>query len=417
MSGLLMAGAMGMMLMQAVPAPAGLTLDQAIAEALRAEPGVQAARAEADAVRGERSQTALRPNPETMFEQREQAGGSDRQTTIGVELPLDLFRRDPRIAAADASVSRAAAMAHDRERLLAALVRERYGDLLTAIRRLEVLDAGVAAARKTQQLLGNRVSEGAAPPLERDQALVELRRLEGERALAAGRVGTAKAGLNVVLGRSPSTPLTLADSLERLATTDVGPAVAAPQRADVQAAAADLDAAKAGTQLAGQSSKPELRLFGSYMRMDAMFPQSGFSPSGAIEPIHGIFHNVAAGVRVTLPVFDRGQGSAAAASARERAAAAVLAERRLAVDAEVSAAASRLDAARAALAIYADGTRTLAGRNLDVMRETYTLGRATLLDVLAEQRRYLEFEAAYTTALAEAFAAATDVLRAKGALQ
>jgi cobalt-zinc-cadmium efflux system outer membrane protein len=158
-------------------------------------------------------------------------------------------------------------------------------------------------------------------------------------------------------------------------------------------------------------------LFGSYMRMDAMFPQLGFSPSGGVEPIHGVFQNVAAGVRVTLPIFDRGQGTLAAARARELAATQVLAERRLAADGEQAAAAARLEAAQSALGAYADDTRALARRNLDVVRETYTLGRATLLDVLSEQRRYLDFEAAYTATLAEAFAAATDVERAKGARQ
>jgi cobalt-zinc-cadmium efflux system outer membrane protein len=153
------------------------------------------------------------------------------------------------------------------------------------------------------------------------------------------------------------------------------------------------------------------------MRMDAGFPQSGISPAGGLEPIHGIFHNVAAGVKVSLPLFDRGQGTFVAAKARETAAAHELSARRLGAAGEVDAATARLAAARAALALYADDTRSLAKRNLEVVRETYTLGRATLLDVLSEQRRYLDFEVAYTAALGEAFAAAADLDRAKGAVQ
>jgi outer membrane protein TolC len=182
----------------------------------------------------------------------------------------------------------------------------------------------------------------------------------------------------------------------------------------VQAAAADLSMARANVRLAQQGGKPELTAFAGYMRMDAGFPQSGVGPGGGLEPIHGIFHNITAGVKVSLPIFDRGQGTTAAAKAREAAAAQALAGRRLAAAGEVDAAAARLSAARDALSVYSESTRSLARRNLDVVHETYSLGRLTLLDVLTEQRRYLEFEGAYTSALAEAFAASTDLLRAKG---
>jgi outer membrane protein TolC len=64
----------------------------------------------------------------------------------------------------------------------------------------------------------------------------------------------------------------------------------------------------------------------------------------------------------------------------------------------------------------ADGV-ILARRNLDVVRQTYELGRGTLSDVLAEQRRYLEFETEYTSALREAFEARTSLEFARGELQ
>lgn len=396
----------------------GLTMQQAIAEALHAEPGLQATRSAVEAARGERRQAALRPNPEVSFEEREQAGGSDRQTTVDVELPLDLFRRGPRIDTAERMIARAGATVRDRERLIAAAVRDRYGEALVASRRLVVMDGVVGAAKQTYDLLAGRVAEGAAAPLDRDLARVELRRLEGERALQSGRVAVALSALKVLLGRPPSSPLALADSLERLVVDRVGDAASdQADRADVQAAAAELGIARAQTAAALQERKPMLSLFGSYMRMDAGFPQSGFAPAGGLEPIHAIFHNVAAGVKVSIPLFDRGQGAIAAAKAREAAAAQELAARQLGAAGEVDAAAARLAAARAALGFYADDTRSLARRNLDVVRETYTLGRATLLDVLAEQRRYLDFEVAYTAALGEAFAAAADFDRAKGAVQ
>jgi cobalt-zinc-cadmium efflux system outer membrane protein len=414
MTGLLNALVLGL-LAQSPAAPPALTLDHAIAEALRAEPGLAAARAERDAARADTRQAALRPNPELSFEQREQTGGPDRQTAIGVELPLELFRRDPRIDAAAAGATRADAALLDRERLLVAEVRARYGTALEAARRLEVMDAVTAAARRTYELLVNRAAEGASPPLDRDVALVEWRRLEGERALASGRASMTLTALKVALGRPPSSPLTLGDSLEGLVSGAPAEAdAAADTRADVREAAAGVDVARAGTRLAEQDGKPDVSLFGGYMRMDQGFPQNGLSATGVPEPIHGIFHNVAVGVKLSLPLFNRGQGAVAAAKAREVVAAQVLASRRLEASGDVDSARARLDAARRALASYEGETRAVARRNVDVVRETYGLGRATLFDVLAEQRRYLDFEAAYVGALAETFAAVTELQRAKG---
>jgi outer membrane protein TolC len=56
----------------------------------------------------------------------------------------------------------------------------------------------------------------------------------------------------------------------------------------------------------------------------------------------------------------------------------------------------------------------LAARNLGIVRESFDLGRGTLLDVIEEERRYLELESAYTAALREVIDARTALLRALG---
>jgi outer membrane protein TolC len=153
------------------------------------------------------------------------------------------------------------------------------------------------------------------------------------------------------------------------------------------------------------------------MKMNQGFSQSGFNALGQLEPVHGVFHNAAAGVRVSLPVFSRNQGLVTASQSRYEGAAHVVEARRLAAAAEVAAARARDAAARRALAHYSADARALARRNLDVVRETYQLGRATLFDVLNEQRRYLDFESGYTDALAEAFASRTALQRATGVVR
>jgi len=55
---------------------------------------------------------------------------------------------------------------------------------------------------------------------------------------------------------------------------------------------------------------------------------------------------------------------------------------------EVGVACHSVRCARASLDIYERGVTDVARRNLDVIRQAYQLGRGSLLDVIAEQRRY-----------------------------
>jgi outer membrane protein TolC len=160
-----------------------------------------------------------------------------------------------------------------------------------------------------------------------------------------------------------------------------------------------------------------MSVVGSYMRMDSGFPQRGFGPTGSIERVHGIFQYFAAGVMVTLPWRNTNAGATAAAEAeRLRAAAerdAVVLEAR----AELAAARARHAAAQQALALYRTETRQLARQNLDVMSQTYELGRATVFEVLAEQRRLAEFERTYTEVLREAYDTRTALDLATGVIR
>ena len=72
----------------------GLSLEQAIARAIEQEPSPRAARSQLDEAKGTKIQASLRPNPSVSFDRREEPGGTDSLTTVGVEWPLDLFRRD-----------------------------------------------------------------------------------------------------------------------------------------------------------------------------------------------------------------------------------------------------------------------------------------------------------------------------------
>ncbi len=104
----------------------------------------------------------------------------------------------------------------DRERLLAAEVRARYGDVLATIRDLAIFDEIVATTQNQFDLLRSRVEQGASPPLERDLVDVELRRVQADRLLQAGRTETAMFDLKRVLGMKADATLTVRDTFEDL---------------------------------------------------------------------------------------------------------------------------------------------------------------------------------------------------------
>lgn len=407
-----------------IDAAQGVSLDEAVARALKQEPALAASRYAVDIARGQRVQAGLWPNPSVSFERREEPGGTDNQTMAGVQWPLDLFRRAGRIGVAEREITAAEFDVRDRERMIAAEVRSAYGNLLRAIRELMILDALVSAITRQHDLVRARVDQGAAPPLERDLLSVELQRLQSERVLQTSRTEAALFALKRAIGIPPEVPLKVREDLQ--SALRGGPAVAIAvdamterigQRADVRAAEARVNVAEARIDRAEREGRFDMSVTGSWVRMDAGFPQLGFGANRSLERVHGVFQYFSGGVMVMTPLFNRNQGEIAAARAERARSVAVLEATRVAAANELAAAMAQDAQARAAVEVFAGGALALARRNLDVVIETFTIGRATVFDVLAEQRRYLELERAYTDALGAAFDARTALQRALGELQ
>jgi len=395
----------------------GLSLDEAIARAVAHEPTLRAARAMIDVARGMREQAALRRNLSVSAEFRDEPSGTDNQSMFSVEWPLDLFRRDGRVAVADREVTAVELSVADRERLLVADVRARYGEALVAVRDLALLDELVEATSRQHDLLRARVDEGASPPLERDLVNVELRRTNADRSLQLGRVERAMYELKRILGAAPDDGLRLRDTLEDVVRRDYAATLASPdsgQRADVREAAVRVAVADARIGLAEREGRFDVSLFAGYSRMDSAFPQLGLSPLGAPEPIRGVFHYITGGATVTLPLFNRNQGEVAAARAERAGAVALQEAAALSARTEIATAQSLDRRAHEAVQSYAGDARALARQNLSVVRQGYELGRTTIFEVLAEQKRYLDLERAYTETLRAAYEARTALKRAVG---
>jgi cobalt-zinc-cadmium efflux system outer membrane protein len=127
-----------------------------------------------------------------------------------------------------------------------------------------------------------------------------------------------------------------------------------------------------------------------------------------------VFHYLAAGATVTVPVRNRNQGDIAAAQAERRGAILTLDATRLTAETEFAAARVRDEYAQRAVQLYGGGAQTLARQNLAVVEQSFQLGRVTVFDILTERRRYIEVERGYTDTLRAAFEARTALNQAIG---
>ena len=407
--------------------PMQATIDQLVATALEQSPEIRAARAEIAAAGGQLTQARLRPNPTVSASQMFMTG-EQHLALFEVAWPLDLYRRPGRVKVAQSEVNATTLSIRNRERLLAASVRQQAGRLLAARRDVEVMTEALTAARRTRELLDAQVTEGEIPKIDANIAAVEAGRIEADLAVAQADADAATIELKALVGMPANTPLVLRDSLEQLVRGQDSSSASAPPappatpvpaapitgRADVQEAAARVALATERIDQARREGRADLSLIGNYGRESYGFSQRGFDAAGRLVPVQGNFRSATFGASVTLPFRNRNQGTVAAAEAERSGQQEVLAARQLAAQAELEAATVRDRETRRAVDMYATSIRDLARQNVDVQLEAYDLGRTPLTELLAEQRRYLEVEAAYTNMLERAYQAGVALRRARG---
>ena len=396
--------------------PSELTVDDLVARALTEHPEIRAAQAELDAAAARVRQAGLRPNP-MLDLGGQKAISPDNNLSVGVTVPLDLNgRKAGRVGVAERELEMKRAQLVDRERRLRGDVRAKAGELFAAQRDLAVTDDLLKISREALALVAERVRTGAVPALDENLLRVEVNRLEANRHVLASRVEIAGLQLVTIVGIPPEGPVALRGDLASppAIPVDIGTSIAT-ERPDVRAARADIGVAEAKIRKEQAEGRWDASVNVGYQRQEFGYDLRGLTDRGTTRPIQDTFHYFGGGVTITLPVRNRNDGAIAAATSE-----AVAAERRrelaeLLARQEVQAAGAQHAAARRALDVYERGVRDLARANLDVVRESYRLGRGTLLDVIAEQRRYVDVEHGYTEALRRVWDAAVEVERAIGA--
>lgn len=399
---------------------AGLTADEAVARALASNGELLAARSELEAARALVRQAGYRANPRLDVSGAKALNMPDGQLMVEGMLPLELGgRRASRVSVAEREAEVKEAVLANGERVLAASVREKFGEALAEILKLGVTEELLANSRKGYRLVVARVLEGRTAPLEQNVVLVEVNRLRSVREQGRGRVEVALLELRNLVGAEPTEPLKLRGDfeglIEPLPAHNVAATRAVAERPDVLAALAAERLAEARVGEARASGRADAEVRAGFQRMKSGFMLNGITEAGRLAPIENTFNSVTFGVTLTLPVRDRNLGATEAAlaeldAARKRREFIELTARR-----EVAAAYASYEASARASEIYRVGVRGQAGQNLVVIRKTYELGSKTLLDYIAEQRRYIELENDYVDSLLETYKARVRVALASAA--
>ena len=395
----------------------GMTADEAVAYALSHNPELEAVRKDVEAARALVSQARLRPNPMLDVSGSRMIAGSDNSVMVTGRLPLELGgRRSARILVAEREVEVRTEMLADRERILAAEVRAKFGEALANVLKLGFTEDLLDASQRGYRRVAARVVEGRTAPLEQNMVLVEVNRLRTMREMSEGKVQVLMLELRNLIGMRPEEPLRLKGAFSNLLDQPVSLGAATAQalasRPDIRAARAMERLAEAQIEQARSEGRYDASLMAGYERTRLGFMLNGIDEAGQLRPIEMTSNMLTFGVSITLPVRNKNQGAIEAAVAGAEAARRRREFAELTVRREVAAGFARYERAARAMEIFRVGVRDQANSNLNVVRQTYELGAKTLLDFIGEQRRFIELENEFITAVLDTYQARVEIERA-----
>jgi len=391
----------------------GRTAEELVAIALQRNGEVLAAQQQVEAARGSLTQARLRANPLAEFSGSKEVGGPQNTLMIGGSLPLELFhRRDRRMEVAASGIHMAEFERMERERQVRGEVEAKFGEVLAALRNLQFIEDLLKLNQDALGLTQARADQGAIPPLDANLLRVEVNRIDSRRAEFEATFGVSVLELKSLIGMRADENLQLrgtlgAQPLEM--TREEAVQRALTMRPDLLVARATEEVTSAKLKQSQTEGKADANISANYQRMDSSFDLNGLDSAGQVRPIQGVFHYLGGGLSITLPVRNRNEGAIQTAVAQMEEARRRREYMELTVTREVLAAFLVEAKARESLDIYSRGVRDQASQNLDVIRKTYELGRTQLLDVIAEQRRFIEVETGYTEALSRAYQASVRV--------
>ncbi len=372
-------------------AQAPLTLEEAVASALKQHPLLQASEERVAVAEGQRRQAELRLNPRLVLQSentRPQSGFSYSQDTDNFAYLQQTFetahKRDLRVAAAGAGVERVRLERELLSQQIASRVKQAYWMAVGAKRAEDLL-------RENQSTFGRiidyhviRVKEGAMAEAD----LIRVR-LEGERLAASLNTAMleaerARIHLQREMGLVAFPAVQLTGTLDATATPrePADSAVAMERRLEMKLARQGVMQAQANRSVQEAAVRPNVEVLFGYKRTSG-------------------YNTMLGGVQVDLPFVNRNQGNIAATSAEVRFAEATVAATAALIRAEVEAANREYEMRRRQVGESLLVMLRQAEETARIAEAAYREGGADLLRLLDAQRLRIETQLFYSRALAE----------------
>lgn len=403
--------------------PGGVDLGELVRLAMDRNGELNAARQRLLEAQGLLRQAGFRPNP--VFETEFTGGGltgspGERGVSLVYAHTFELGdKRSRRIDVANRDVEIARLDVLDRERQLRAAVQEQYIIALSAIRNFEAVAQQREVTQQGYIVIRQRVEAGESPRVEEMVLRADVGRLEAERLLLEGEVQQALLTLRVVAGFEMSGALRLRPDGDRVPVTmtrDEAIALGLSSRPDLAALRADEQRAQAEVALVRAERTPDLAALFRFTDARTQFDQRGFDSFGALTQIRDHDRTLTGGISISLPFMHRNQGAVQASMARQTAATLRREYQERFVRVEIAGAYTRYVAARRATEVFEQAVIGPSQESVTILRASYAAGEVQLFDVVAEQRRLIETQKAYTETTRQEALARVSLERAVGSL-
>lgn len=359
-------------------------------KALREEKGIgEAGRIRAD----------LYPNPTLELDGATGAmTGSSGENRLAVGVSQEFLlggKREKRLAVSDAEIARFDYRYKDAERLLLSEIKTAYYDLLLAEGRRDLSNKSRELNSQLLRIAQERFNAGEIAELDVNLAKVETARSEGRSIDVERELVPLKQRLLSLMGASPSDNLkisaptetkSIAVNLAELKT------LALDKRPDLQAAAAEKNRGEAEVALAEAERLPNVTA-----GVGIGWERSVTSLGGLEE--RNSDYLIGLKLSVPIPVFNRNQAGIKEALAKKSSFEIRQQFISQNIEREVESAYWRLTSAEKSLNIYAKEIIPQLTENLKLVQEAYRLDEVGILAVIEEQKKFIEVNDGYLTAL------------------
>ena len=401
--------------------PAGIGLEQLVQSALTRNGELVAVRQRTVQAQGLLRQAGFRPNPvfETELTSGSPTGSAgEREFSLGYAHTFELGnKRGRRVEVATLDVDITQLEIRDRERVIRAEVLERYIAAMSAIRNFEAVAQQREVAEQGLGVTRQRVAEGESPRVEEMVLQADVGRLEAERLVLESEVHQAMLLLRVIAGFDETEALRLQPDGDRIPVTtslDQAMTVGLASRPDLLALRKDEERSAAEVRLAQSERTPDIAGLIRYTDARTQFDYLGFNPAGTLTPLKDRDRLLTGGLSISLPLLNRNQGQIQVATARQTAATIRREFLERTIRAEIAGAFARYVAARRAAEVFQKLVIGPSEESVTVLRASYAAGEVQLFDVVAEQRRFIDTQKAYTEAIRQQALARVALERAVG---